>query len=173
MQRWLMLGLVALMASFAVAEDPRLAPLPRRVPSPDDNPTTSGKVELGKKLFFEPRLSGNNDMSCATCHLPDKAFGDGRALSPGAGGKLLERNTQSCLNVGFYDSYFWDGRASSLEEQALIPIESPDEMNQDLDQLVMEIGAVPGYVAEFKEVFGALPDRDSIAKALLHFSGRW
>ncbi len=101
--------------------------------------------------------------------MPDKAFGDGLALSPGAGGKLLERNTQTCLNVGFYDSFFWDGRAANLEEQALGPIQSPTEMNQDLEELEAELGAIPGYAAEFVAVFGRRPDRDGIAKALAAF----
>lgn len=101
--------------------------------------------------------------------MPDKAFGDGLALSPGAGGKKLTRNTQSCLNVAFYDALFWDGRADTLEAQALVPIESAAEMNQDLDDLEAELATVTRYVAEFKEVFGTKPNRDGIAKALAAF----
>lgn len=143
-----------------------LVPLPRQSPEPADNPMTPEKVSLGKQLFFDPRLSGNNDMSCATCHVPDKAFGDGVALNKGHGGKTLARNTQSCLNVGFFSTFFWDGRASTLEEQALGPIQSPDEMHQDLDQLEAELKAIPDYVAQFQSVFGTKPNRDGIAKAL-------
>ena len=146
-----------------------LTPLPTTVPAPEKNPTTPAKVELGKLLFFDPRLSGDNQMSCATCHLPDKGFADGLALSTGAGGKQLTRNTQSCLNVAFYKSYFWDGRVASLETQSLIPIESAAEMNQGLDDLEAELAAVPRYVAEFKQVFGSKPNRDGIAKALAAF----
>jgi cytochrome c peroxidase len=152
------------------SEDPeKLVPLPSQVPSPENNPTTDDKVELGKMLFFDPRLSGNNDMSCATCHIPDKAYVDRLALSPGASGQPLARNTQSCLNVGFLKSFFWDGRAGSLEEQALGPIESSVEMNQDLDELEVELGAIAGYEMRFKQVFGTKPDRVSIAKALAAF----
>lgn len=97
-------------------------------------------------------------MSCATCHVPDKAYGDGLALSPGAGGKLLVRNTQTCLNVGFFKTFFWDSRAASLEEQTLGPIQSTVEMNQDLDKLEAELTAIPGYVTEFKKVFGSKPN---------------
>jgi|GEM_PF-79412 len=146
--------------------DDRLAPLPQTAPAPADNPTTPEKVSLGKQLFFDPRLSGKNTMSCATCHASDKAFGDGVALNKGHGGKTLARNTQSCLNVGFFSTFFWDGRASTLEEQALRPIQSPDEMNQDLDELEKELNAIPGYVAQFQAVFGSKPQRDGIAKAL-------
>ena len=108
-------------------------------------------------------------MSCATCHLPEKAFGDGLAKSKGAGGKELARNTQSLLNVGLYESYFWDGRAKSLEEQALGPIQSAEEMNQDLDELVKELQAVPGYVKQFRQVFGENVTREGIAQALACF----
>ncbi|WP_197443130.1 cytochrome-c peroxidase [Lignipirellula cremea] len=147
----------------------KLAPLPRAASAPNDNPTTPAKVELGKTLFFDPRLSGDNKMSCATCHIPDKAYGDGLALSPGAGGKLLVRNTPTCLNVGFLNRFFWDGRAVSLEEQALGPIQSPVEMNQNLEELEAELAEIPGYVSEFEKVFGTKPRSDGIAKALAAF----
>lgn len=146
-----------------------LVPLPKTVTAPKENPTTPPKVALGKQLFFDPRLSGDNKMSCATCHLPDKAFGDGLAKSTGAGGKTLSRNTQGLFNVGFYDSFFWDGRAKSLEEQALGPIQSLDEMNQNLDELERELNTVPGYSRQFQEVFGTNVNREGIARALAAF----
>src|SRR5690606_27679098 len=116
-----------------------LSPLPGSIPGPTDNPVTAEKAELGKQLFFDPRLSGANTTSCATCHIPEKAFTDGLPRAAGLQGKPLSRNTPTLLNVGFYESYFWDGRANSLEEQALAPIESPDEMNQNLDELEVEL----------------------------------
>jgi cytochrome c peroxidase len=149
--------------------DPRLVPLPREVPAPADNPTTPAKVELGKQLFFDPRLSGANNISCASCHMPERAFGDGIQWNKGHNGATLTRNTPSLLNVGFYSSYFWDGRAASLEEQALGPIESPVEMNQNLDELEHELRAVPGYVEQFQKVFGGGPTRLSIGRALAAF----
>lgn len=173
MTRWLAVCLIVFVSSLSAAEKPEaeseLVPLPKTVTAPKDNPTTPAKVELGKKLFFDPRLSGDNTMSCATCHMPDKAYGDGLALSPGAEGKPLERHTQTCLNVGFFNTFFWDGRAASLEEQALGPIQSTVEMNQDLDALETELAAIPGYVTEFKEVFGTTPNKEGIAKALAAF----
>lgn len=144
----------------------RLVALPKTVPAPKDNPTTPEKVFLGKQLFFDPRLSGDNTMSCATCHLSDKAFGDGVALGKGDKGKLLERNTQTCLNVGFFTTFFWDGRAKTLEEQALGPIQSAVEMNQDLNELEQELNAIPGYVRQFQAIFGTKPNREGIAKVL-------
>lgn len=151
------------------AESDELAPLPRIAPAPEDNSTTPEKAELGKMLFFDPRLSGNNKISCATCHIPHKAYGDGLARSPGVDGKPLTRNTPTCLNVGFYRTLFWDGKATSLEEQSLIPIQSTEEMNQALDELEVELTAIPGYVAKFQKVFGTKPNRDGIAKALAAF----
>lgn len=143
--------------------------LPPVPPSPPDNPTTPEKVELGKQLFFDPRLSGHNRTSCATCHLPDKAFADALPQSKGAHGKLLHRNTPSLLNVGFYQRYFWDGRVESLEAQALVPIQSADEMNQNLAELEKELNAIPGYAAQFRAVFGTAATREVIAKALAAF----
>jgi cytochrome c peroxidase len=146
-----------------------MASLPRTVPAPKDNPTTADKVTLGRQLFFDPRLSGDNKMSCATCHLPEKSFSDGLPQAKGAGGKVLKRNTPSLLNVGFYSTFLWDGRVRSLEEQALLPIQSPDEMNQNLDELEKKLNAVPGYVSQFQSVFGTRVTRDGIAKALAAF----
>jgi cytochrome c peroxidase len=146
-----------------------LAPLPEKVPEPADNPTTPPKVELGKQLFFDPRLSGDNQTSCATCHAPEKAFGDALPTSRGIGGKSLLRNSQTVLNTGHYQSLFWDGRAASLEEQALAPLRSADEMSQDLAALERELRAIPAYARQFSEVFGKLPDSDGVAKALAAF----
>ncbi len=146
-----------------------LVRLPESVSGPKDNPTTPEKVALGKQLFFDPRLSGDNQMSCATCHLPDQAFGDGLAQGKGHGGKTLSRNTPTLLNVGFFERFDWDGRAKSLEEQALGPIQSPDEMNQGLDELERELNGIPGYVAQFQKIFGSKVTRDGIAKSLAAF----
>jgi cytochrome c peroxidase len=153
----------------ASARKPQLAALPDAVPAPDDNPTTPEKSALGKLLFFDPRLSGDNTMSCATCHLPDKVWGDALGQAKGAGGKELSRNTPSLLNVGFYQTLFWDGRSASLEQQALVPIESPDEMNQNADALVDELAAVPQYRKQFESVFGRPVNKDDVARALAAF----
>jgi outer membrane protein assembly factor BamB len=146
--------------------DNRLAPLPQVAPAPADNPTTPAKVALGKQLFFDPRLSGNNTMSCSSCHMPDRFFGDGVDWNKGENGITLVRNTPTCMNVGFYNSLFWDGRAASLEEQALGPIQSEIEMNQNLDELEEELNEVPSYVEQFHAVFGSKPNRKDVAKAL-------
>jgi cytochrome c peroxidase len=162
-------GFVASEAKAQPKSDKPMAPLPKAVPAPKDNPTTPERVALGKLLFFDPRLSGDNKMSCATCHRPDKAFSDGWSLAKGASGKTLKRRTPSLLNVGFYSTLHWDGRAKTLEEQALLPIQAADEMNQDLDQLEKKLNAVPTYAKQFQVVFGSKVTRDGIAKALAAF----
>ena len=150
-------------------EKPVFVPLPASAPEPEDNRATDEKVALGKQLFFDPRLSGDNKMSCATCHIPEKGFGDGRTTAKGRDGKNLPRNSQTVLNVGFHSSFFWDGRARSLEEQALVSITSPDEMHQDLDELEKELQAVEGYARQFREVFNDPVTRGGIARALAAF----
>lgn len=145
-----------------------LVPLPKKIPAPKDNPITEEKVRLGKLLFFDPRLSGDNRISCATCHKPTKAWGDGLAKAR-VGERELARNSQTCLNVAFLPRFFWDGRAKTLEEQALIPIQSASEMNQKLDELIAELKAVPDYRRRFDEVFESDITADGIAKALATF----
>lgn len=167
--------IAALAATRALAERPgktsddQSAPPPSFVPDSADNPATPEKVSLGKQLFFDPRLSGDNSMNCATCHLPDKAFTDGRPQAKGRHGKALARNVPTLLNAGFQSRLMWDGRADSLEQQALLPIHSPDEMNQDLGELERELSAVPEYAAQFMKVFGTAVTRQGIAKALAAF----
>lgn len=147
----------------------KLVPLPQQPPNPADNPTTPEKVKLGKMLFFDPRLSGNNQISCASCHMPGKAFGDGNRVSLGSGNSALERNTPSCLNVGFYNRLFWDGRASTLEKQALEPIQSSVEMNQPLHALEKELMEIQGYADLFRKVFDTPPTREAVGRALAAF----
>jgi cytochrome c peroxidase len=151
------------------AKDKPQAALPREPAAPKDNPTTPGKVALGKQLFFDPRLSGDDTMSCASCHLPGKAFGDGRPLAAGKGGKALTRNTPGLIDAGFYSTFTWDGRKKTLEEQALDPIESQAEMDQDLALLEKELNGIPGYVKQFQAVFGTAVTREGIARALSAF----
>lgn len=148
------------------ADRPKLAPLPAKVPAPQNNPTTAAKVALGRQLFFDPRLSGDNNISCATCHIPEKGFADGKPTGTGAGGAKLKRNTPTTLNAAFLTSYTWDGRADSLEQQALGPIQAADEMNQNLAELERELQAVPGYARQFREAFGTAVTREAIARAL-------
>ncbi len=99
---------------------------------PATNLQTKEKISLGKKLFFDGRLSVDDSVACATCHDPEKAFTDGRPVSIGVGGKLGQRNSPTALNTIFNKSKFWDGRVKTLEEQAALPIINPVEMGQPL-----------------------------------------
>jgi cytochrome c peroxidase len=138
-------------------------------PIPLYNPESPGKVELGKKLFYDRRLSGDGTMSCATCHDPEQGFSDGLDISLSYPTTKNWRNSPTLINVGFNRFLFHDGRATSLEEQALFPIMSAFEMNQNLDYLEEELREVPGYVASFREVFGGEITRERVAMALAAF----
>lgn len=141
----------------------------KSVPVPEQNPMTPGKIELGKKLFFDRRLSGDGTMSCATCHIPDLAFTDGLDISLSYPTTRNWRNAPTLLNVAFVRNLFHDGRAGSLEEQALFPMMSAFEMNQNLDFLEEEIRIVPEYSAAFHRVFGGDVTRERIAMAIASF----
>jgi cytochrome c peroxidase len=139
-------------------------------PDAPSNPGTVEKIELGKMLFFDRRLSGDGTMSCATCHIPALGFGDGQAIGLNYPTTRNWRNTQTLINVANQKFLFHDGRVSSLEDQALFPIMSAFEMNQNLDFLEEEIRAVPAYVDLFREVFGDDDvTRERIAMALAAF----
>ena len=140
------------------------------IPIPADNPQTPAKIELGKKLFFDRRLSGDGTMSCVTCHDPKQSYTDGLELSLSYPTTRNWRNAPTLLGVAFQKYLFHDGRADTLEEQALFPIMSPFEMNQNLDFLEEKIRSVPEYVAEFTEVFGdGNVTRGRIAMAIASF----
>lgn len=139
------------------------------VPIPEDNPMKPEVVELGQILFFDPRLSGNNEVSCQTCHDPEMGYGDNKATFDKYSGGNGTRNSPTVINAGYYTSNFWDGRASSLEEQALGPIQNPNEMNQPLDELIQELFAIKGYQERFQGAFNDGITEQNIAKALAAF----
>ncbi|MDF1510213.1 cytochrome c peroxidase [Robertmurraya sp. DFI.2.37] len=139
------------------------------IPVPEDNEMTEEKIALGQMLYFDERLSGNNKLSCASCHAPGAGYGDGLATFIGFEGFEGHRNSPTIINSGYYKENFWDGRAGSLEEQALGPIQAEGEMNQNLDELIDELNAVPGYVDEFNKVFNDKITADNIAKAIATF----
>ncbi|HKS36918.1 MAG TPA: MbnP family protein [Verrucomicrobiae bacterium] len=125
-----------------------------KVKLPEDNPLTVEGVELGRRLFNEPRLSRNNTQSCASCHDPTKAFTDGQSHSLGDGGRRGRRNAMSLANLAWANEFFWDGRAKSLREQVLLPIQDSHEMNETLDRAVTKLEADDQYPAQFKAAFG-------------------
>jgi len=138
---------------------------------PADNPLTNEGVALGRKLFYEKLLSGNNSMSCGSCHNQSLAFSDNlRQFSTGIDGIEGTRNAQALVNIGFNLHLFWDGRSTTLEEQALEPVPNPIEMHQSWIQAVSKLKANPEYVNRFKLVFGTEQfDSTHVAKALAQF----
>jgi len=125
------------------------------VPIPADNPPTAETIALGRRLFYDARLSKDNSVSCASCHNPSLAFTDGRAVARGVGGTLGVRNSPTLLNAAYSPLQFWDGRAPSLEAQSAFPIADPAEMNQPHEVSVSKIAQDPAYAAEFARAFGA------------------
>jgi len=121
---------------------------------PEANPLTPEKVALGQQLFFDPRLSADDTVSCATCHDPRKGFSNGERVGIGIRGQRGKRNVPTVLNAALNDFYFWDGRAASLEEQALGPMQSPLEMGQSHKATVAKLRGLKGYRAQFARIFG-------------------
>lgn len=135
-------------------EYPALGPLPP-VPIPADNPMSPAKVELGKKLFFDGRLSGNGEMPCSACHRPDLGWGTGGAISFGYPGTTHWRNSQTILNAAYYTKLFWDGSSVSLEAQAWSAANGAVAGNGDDAMMEMRLAFAPEYRKTFKQVFGA------------------
>ena len=129
------------------------------------NSEIKSKAALGKKLFSEKILSRDSSVSCASCHKPKFAFADTSAFSIGIGGKLTKRNTPSVLNMKNRPYFFWDGRASSLEEQSLMPIQNPDEMGLPIDEAVKRLNASAEYKMLFQKIFKQAPDAKNLAAA--------
>jgi cytochrome c peroxidase len=142
-------------------------------PQPDlprDNPLTVEGVALGSKLFFDRRLSAGDRQSCANCHNPHLAFSQPRRFSSGVDGEIGTRNAMALENLAWKDSFFWDGRAKSLREQVLQPIQNPIEMHESLASAVAKISADKDYHRLFANAFGSPEiDSDKIARALEQF----
>ncbi len=147
--------------------------VPANFPEPEKvmagYPLSEEGVELGRKLFYDTRLSGSNTISCASCHQQQLAFTDGVALNKGAAGTPLLRHSPGLANLAWMNGTFWDGGAKNLESQAFGPITAPDEMNQNLQELVSELTAVPDYVASFRLIFQDEIKPAYIARALAQF----
>ncbi len=134
--------------------------------SPENNTPNDEKIALGRRLFFDPILSADNTVSCASCHQPKFAFASPDAKAVGINGKIGRRNVPSILNRGFGTTFLWDGRAASLEEQALIPISSPDELGHSVEEALKALRADESYVAQFKSAFPMSGEETISAKQL-------
>jgi cytochrome c peroxidase len=167
----MLLAVLTVPCSLSAAEiDPAKPPLGLKpVPVPADNPLTPEKIELGKQLYFDPRLSRDNTVSCATCHDPKKGWSNGEAFATGVRGQVGGRSAPTIVNAAYSDLQFWDGRAERLEGQALGPIQNPIEMDLPIDEAVAKLNKIPGYRAAFQKVFGTDVIADGIAKAIASF----
>lgn len=150
--------------------EPLPAPkLPPAKPTADEQAELD-RAELGKRLFFEPKLSGSGQMACASCHDPDLAWADGRTVAFGNERKALRRNSPSIMNVGLNHAFFWDGRATTLEEQAKQVLLNPDEMDSSEEIVVDRLTESPDYRQRFGRVFGdETITLDRVARALAAF----
>ena len=153
-------------AALARIADPPLG-LPD-VPVPADNPPTAAKISLGRKLFFDERLSQSGELSCGSCHLPHEGFTVNEGATPvGHAGMILRRNAPTLLNVAYQRSFFLDGRQSSLEKQALEPFTVEDELaNPSLDVVIDRIRQLPDYAGLFEKAFGEGPSPRTLAHAI-------
>lgn len=148
--------LIVILSLFAAQASAKWEALPVSAPSPADNPTTVEKVELGKMLFFDPRFSATGTVSCFSCHNVMEGGDDHRSVSIGVHGVAGGRNAPTVWNAAFLSSQFWDGRAATLEEQAVGPVTNPIEMGMEsLDDALDRIRAIPGYKPHFDSAFGA------------------
>lgn len=138
--------------------------------APSNNQTTLEGIALGRKLFYDPILSGDNTIACADCHRQENAFTDPRIFSVGIDGIAGKRNSMSLANIAWQHRLFWDGRAHGLEAQSLFPIQDPIEMHENLDNAVEELQAIPVYRDLFWRAFGTeTVDTALIARALSQF----
>ena len=150
----------------------------QRVRIPKDNPMTQDKVELGKQLFFDPRLSRDNTISCSSCHDPRHGWSNGQRFATGVRGQVGGRSAPTIINAGYLNGgvvkftrqlQFWDGRAVELEGQALGPIQNPIEMDMTLPEVVARLNGIEGYRKQFQQVFGTDVTSEGMEKAIAAF----
>jgi cytochrome c peroxidase len=145
-----------------------------QVPVPADNPMTVEGVQLGRRLFYDPILSGDSTMSCSSCHLPQASFTDNKAVSVGIDGIPGRRSSMSLLNVAYISTFlFWDGRVKTLEEQALLPVEDPIELHTTWPTVIGRLQNHPEYPELFRKAFGITGcekiTKELAAKAIAQF----
>ena len=137
------------------------------MPVPEDNPLTAEKIELGRQLFFDPRLSRTGLVACGTCHQPARGFADGRPVAVGVDGRRGRRNAPALINRGYGRAFFWDARVTTLEEQVLRPIEDPERDGLDVVEAAARVGYEPGELSRALSSFvrsilsGNSPSTDS------------
>lgn len=162
----------------AAAQSPESSPVVRPsiplgldlyLPIPEDNPLTAEKVALGRRLFFDPILSRDYSLSCATCHDPRRFFTDGLAVAVGVEGRKGKRSAPALLNRAWGKSMFWDGRAASLEKQALQPIENPDEFDMTIEGILERLRSHAEYPDLFERSFGHEVNSEDLGRAIASY----
>ena len=159
------LGLGMTFAALATADDDVPLGL-RRIRHPRDNQPTEAKISLGRQLYFDPRLSSDSSISCASCHDPAKGWSNGAQFATGVDEQVGGRNSPTIINTAYNRFQFWDGREASLEDQALGPIQNPIEMNMTLEAVVKRLNGIEGYREQFQDVFGTDVTDEGIARAI-------
>ncbi len=139
------------------------------LPVPEENPLTREKIALGRKLFFDPILSLDHRTKCASCHDPAHAFADGQSVAVGIFGRKGTRSTPTLLNRGYGTAFFWDGRASSLEEQVLQPIQNQRELGMSIGEVMTRLRRSRQYRNDFRVAFGRDPNPNDLAQALASY----
>ncbi len=157
----------------AEAAEPFRLDVPRTldlyIPTPDDNRLSAGTIQLGKKLFFDPLLSRDRTLSCSSCHQPEHSFTVPEAFAKGIDGQRTTRNPPALVNRAYGQSFFWDGRATTLEQQVLRPIQNEKELYLSLAELEMRLCDSDAYSQEFHKTFGRPPVSEDVARALASF----
>ena len=144
--------------------------MPKQPVAPADNQPTPARIALGKSLFFDPRLSSDGNLSCASCHSPMFGWSDGLATARGAKSKVLGRASPTIVNTAYNRLQMWDGRKATLEDQAMGPMESMDEMAMDLKLLFKWLNTEPGYQSMFAKAYpGEAIDSKTVSKGLAAF----
>jgi cytochrome c peroxidase len=158
---------ITLQAGHPSLQKWRLAKSP---PHPEDNAPNAARVALGKALFFDPRLSGDGNMSCATCHSPLRGWSDGLPTAKGVKSMVLDRASPTVINTAYNSLQMWDGRKKTLEEQAMGPMEATVEMNMDTQRLFTFLNGSEGYREMFSRAYPGKPiDAESLSKAIASF----
>src|SRR5262245_3172260 len=139
------------------------------VPAPENNAVTREKVELGRALFFWKGLSRDRSLSCGGCHVPAHAFSDGKATAVGIRGQVSDRRTPRLLNRAWGRSFFWDGRAATLEDQVLQPVLNPKEMDLSLSEIAPRVRSDAELGGRVRAVFGREAEREDVARALASY----
>jgi cytochrome c peroxidase len=181
---------IAVAVAVAVQGTPRTPPLPKdelraesltgasllglpdEIPGVEESPLAIARLRLGRRLFFDPILSSDRTVSCASCHQPDHAFATNDVKPPGVGGRTCARNAPTLFNRALGTLQFFDGRAASLEAQALMPIENADEMGMTVDEAVRRLAQLPEYRELFAAAGAAEPGREALAASLAEFVRR-